>query len=292
MTQIGVSSIPGRVDGPNSLIVKPALAYTWMGMNSLNEKLTDVRIRRAIQQAINTEEVVLATFGDAVKPSFGVVPPPLLGARDKLLYPYDPEASKALLAEAGAQGLQLKIEFGTDADLLVAAQIIQAQLAAVGITLDVRQVDGSALTAQQQDTEGGSWQTIELFFSTFTTAPRPELGHRVVHLRAGRRVELPAHLLGRVGHRQLCRGGRDRRCQAHGDVHRAAGPARRNRRLRVPLPRRQRVGVPARAEGRLDARRAVGAAARDHHGLTRPGLAGATPAGPSFLFAIQQRASR
>jgi peptide/nickel transport system substrate-binding protein len=116
---------------------------------------------------------VLATFGDAVTPAFGVVPPPLLGARTKLLYPYDPEASKALLAEAGAEGLQLKLEFGTDADLLVAAQIIQAQLAAVGVTLDVRQVDGSALTAQQQDNAGGGWQTIELFFNTFTTAPDP-----------------------------------------------------------------------------------------------------------------------
>jgi peptide/nickel transport system substrate-binding protein len=173
MTQIGASAIAGRVDGPNNLVVKPALAYTWMGMNSLNEKLSDVRIRRAIQQAINTEEVVLATFGDAVKAAYGVVPPPLLGARDKLVYPYDPEASKALLAEAGAEGLQLKIEFGTDADLLVAAQIIQAQLAAVGIKLDVRQVDGSTLTAQQQDTAGESWKSIELFFCNFTTAPDP-----------------------------------------------------------------------------------------------------------------------
>lgn len=173
MTQIGVSSIPGREDGTNNLVVKPALAYTWLGMNSLNPKLTDVKVRRAIQQAINTDEVVVATFGEAVTPAYGVVPPPLLGARDKLLYPYDPEAAKALLAEAGAEGLQIKLEFGTDADLLVAAQIIQAQLAAVGITLDVRQVDGSTLTAQQQDTAGGSWQTIELFFSTFTTAPDP-----------------------------------------------------------------------------------------------------------------------
>jgi len=173
MTQIGVSSIPGREGGPNNLVVKPALAYTWLGMNTLNPKLSDVKVRRAIQQAINTEEVVVATFGEAVTPAYGVVPPPLLGARDKLLYPYDPAAAKALLAEAGAEGLQIKLEFGTDADLLVAAQIIQAQLADVGITLDVRQVDGSTLTAQQQDTAGGTWESIELFFNTFTTAPDP-----------------------------------------------------------------------------------------------------------------------
>jgi len=173
ITQINVSSIPGREGGPDILVVKPALAYTWLGMNTLNPKLEDVRVRRAIQQAINTEEVVLATFGGVVTPAFGVIPPPLLGARDRLLYPYDPDASRALLAEAGAEGLRITLEFGTDADLLVAAQIIQAQLAQVGITLDVRQVDGSTLTAQQQDTAGGTWQSIELFFNTFTTAPDP-----------------------------------------------------------------------------------------------------------------------
>jgi peptide/nickel transport system substrate-binding protein len=173
MTQIGVSSIAGREGGADNLVVKPALAYTWLGMNTLNEKLTDVRVRRAIQQAINAEEVVLATFGDAVTPAYGVVPPPLLGSRDALLYPYDPDAARALLTEAGAEGLQITLEFGTDADLLVAAQIIQAQLAEVGITLDVRQVDGQTLTAQQQDSEGESWRSIELFFNTFTTAPDP-----------------------------------------------------------------------------------------------------------------------
>lgn len=173
VTQIAISSIEKRNGGDATLTVKPALAYTWMGMNVENPKLADVRIRRAIQQAINVPDVIDGTFGGAVKPAFGVVPPPLLGARDKLVYPYDPAAAKALLKEAGAEGLTVKVEFGTDADLLVAAQVIQSQLAEVGITLDVRQVDGATLTAQQQDKAGGTWKEVELFFTTFTTAPDP-----------------------------------------------------------------------------------------------------------------------
>lgn len=174
VTQINISSIADRKKKDKDVLtVKPALAYTWMGMNIENPKLADIRVRRAIQRAINVPEVIEGTFGDAVQPAFGIIPPPLLGARDTLLYPYDPEAAKALLTEAGVKDLRIKVEFGTDADLLVAAQVMQAQLAAVGITLDVRQMDGATLTAQQQDAKGGTWKEVELFFVTFTTAPDP-----------------------------------------------------------------------------------------------------------------------
>lgn len=172
MTQINVSSIATRKQSGADLVVRPALAYTWMGMNVENPKLADQRVRRAIQQAIDTREVVQAAFGDAVTPALGVIPPPLLGARDKLLYPYNPDAARKLLADAGVSGLSVKLEFGTDADELVAAQVIQAQLAEVGITLDVRQMDGSTLVAKQQDQSGG-YKDTELFFDTFTTSPDP-----------------------------------------------------------------------------------------------------------------------
>ncbi|QQA41731.1 ABC transporter substrate-binding protein [Pelagovum pacificum] len=173
VTQIAVNSIVTRDPEADNLVVKPALAYTWLGMNVENEKLQDVRVRRAIQQAINPAEVVLATFGEAVTPAYGVVPPPLLGARESNIYGYDPEAAQALLAGAGAEGLSVTLSFGGDPDLLIAAQVIQAHLAAAGISLEIRSMDGATLTAQQQDNEGGTYKEIELFFSTFTTAPDP-----------------------------------------------------------------------------------------------------------------------
>ncbi|WP_116132275.1 ABC transporter substrate-binding protein [Tropicimonas sp. IMCC34043] len=173
VTQIAVNSIPVRNPAADKLVVKPALAYTWLGMNVENETLSDIRVRRAIQQAIDVQEVVEATFGGAVTPAFGLVPPPLLGARDADLYPFDPAATKALLAEAGAEGLTLTLSFGADPDLMIAAQVIQAQLAAVGITLQIRSMDSATLTAQQQDNAGGSYKEVELFFTTFTTAPDP-----------------------------------------------------------------------------------------------------------------------
>lgn len=169
--QIAVNSIPSRDPEQDNLVVKPALAYTWLGMNVENPKLTDVKVRRALQLAVNVEEVVDATFGGAVDRAYGIVPPPLLGTRDKTLYGYDPEKGKALLEEAGAGGLELTLIFGTNPDLLIAGQVIQAQLAQIGVKLNVRPMDTATMIAQAQDPEGH--KTIEVFFETFTTAPDP-----------------------------------------------------------------------------------------------------------------------
>ncbi|MDE8654601.1 oligopeptide/dipeptide ABC transporter ATP-binding protein [Novosphingobium album (ex Liu et al. 2023)] len=157
-----------------NLIVKPALAYTFIGMNVEHEKLRDIRVRRAIQQAIDPQRVVDATFGpDLVDRAYGLVPPSLPGSRRRLLYPYDPARAKRLLSEAGAENLELTLTFSHDVAYATAAQAIQAQLAEVGIRLRLDQGDAAAQAAQQQDTAGGSWRTVEAYMITNTTTPDP-----------------------------------------------------------------------------------------------------------------------
>ncbi len=174
VTQINISSIAERKKkDAATLTVKPALAYTWMGINVENPKFTDLRVRRAIQRAINVPEVIEATFGGAVQPAFGVIPRPCSAPATSCSIPVIRPLPRRCSRRRGVSDLKIKVEFGTDADLLVAAQVMQAQLAEVGITLDVRQMDGATLTAQQQDTKGGTWKDVEMFFITFTTAPDP-----------------------------------------------------------------------------------------------------------------------
>lgn len=169
-----IAAVKAKNDPGTTLTVRPALAYTFIGMNVENEKLKDIRVRRAIQQAIDAQVVVDGTFGEgAVTRAVGLVPSTIAGAREALKYPYDPEASKRLLAEAGASGLRVKLSFSNDVAYATAAQVIQAQLAEVGITMDIDQGDSSAQTAQHQDLQGGTWRDMEMFLITYTTAPDP-----------------------------------------------------------------------------------------------------------------------
>lgn len=172
-TQIAVNSIPAYEGTDNTLTVKPALGYAWIGMNVENPKLADLKVRRAIQHAVNVQEIVDATFGGAVDPAYGLVPPPLPGARDSVLYGYDPQKAKALLQEAGAEGLDLSLTFGTDPDIMIVAQVLQAQLAQVGINLSIRQMDSATMIAEAQDNEGGGYKNIDLIIEPFTTTPDP-----------------------------------------------------------------------------------------------------------------------
>jgi peptide/nickel transport system substrate-binding protein len=79
-----------------------AFSYTYLGFNLRDPRLSDVRVRRAIALAIDKSELVdgvLLGLGRAANGPFkpdmwaynSAVPP----------HPYDPEAAKALLAEAG-----------------------------------------------------------------------------------------------------------------------------------------------------------------------------------------------
>ncbi|WP_213993499.1 ABC transporter substrate-binding protein [Sodalis sp. dw_96] len=173
MTKINISAIPKYQQGVagTTLTVRPALAYTWLGMNVDHPLLKDVRVRRAIQQAIDVPSILDAAFGGAVKPAFGLVPPPLPGARTKNIYPYSPDAAKRLLKEAGVSKLQLRLDLSTSTDGATVAQVIQAQLAEVGIQLQINQMDSAAFVAAGQESEGTAWKDSQLRMTTFTTAP-------------------------------------------------------------------------------------------------------------------------
>lgn len=176
VTKVSLSSmeqIQAAGDAGTSLEARPALNYMWVGMNVDHPQLKDVRVRRAIQQAIDVPAVLDTAFFGQAKPAYGIIPPPILGYREKNTYAYDPEAAKKLLAEAGAEGLQIRLDTVNDTDRVTMAQVIQAQLGAIGLEIEVRPMDGAAFDAQFQESEGEGWKDSQLFIVQFSTAPDP-----------------------------------------------------------------------------------------------------------------------
>lgn len=102
--------------------------------------MKDVRVRQAVNYAINKQAIVDSLLGGNTKvsPSGQVLTPEYGGYNDKVEpYPYDPAMARRLLAESGhAHGLKIEFKFPA-ATYLFADQIVQAitaQLAQVGIT--------------------------------------------------------------------------------------------------------------------------------------------------------------
>lgn len=109
----------------------------YVGFNVQNPKLEDVRVRQAIAHVIDKELI-----GDIVNglPAVAAIPPTVAYAAEDLEdpYAYDPERARELLAEAGVTDLSLRIDVYTDPTLETIAQILQAELANIGINLEIR----------------------------------------------------------------------------------------------------------------------------------------------------------
>lgn len=101
----------------------------------------DVRVRQALSQAIDRDRLVLIYNNRAV-PATGLIPPTVLGDNADLTPIYDPDAARALLAEAGfAEGFSTTIVPTTDPTDVAVAQAIAEDWAQVGVTAAIQPLE-------------------------------------------------------------------------------------------------------------------------------------------------------
>jgi peptide/nickel transport system substrate-binding protein len=158
-TFISYSDVPSLKEAGLNLVIEPNGYSEWMYFTLNKEKsnpaLFDVRVRKAIAMAINRDGInrdlhygltkTPASFWDAL-PYYN--DPPLIP------YPFNPEAAKRLLDEAGwvdsngdgvreKDGVKLEIDHATTIreDRQDVQAVMQQQLAEVGIKLNISPVD-------------------------------------------------------------------------------------------------------------------------------------------------------
>lgn len=85
------------------LLTEPGQTVGFVGFDVTVSPFDDVRVRRALNHAVNRDQICRYLFQELAVPAKGVLPEGVLGyAPEKLPeYPYDPEEAKRLLTEAG-----------------------------------------------------------------------------------------------------------------------------------------------------------------------------------------------
>jgi len=139
-TSISTANVAALEGNSNIAIhMNPSTHYTYVKFNIDKEgPLQNKLVRQAVLHAINNEEILYGSYdnyGDLATciARVGYV----FGATDEInTYEYNPDKAKALLAEAGyADGVDIgNIMFRGDLYFATCAEIIQQNLAAVGIT--------------------------------------------------------------------------------------------------------------------------------------------------------------
>jgi peptide/nickel transport system substrate-binding protein len=113
-----------------------------LAMNNAAGPTSDVRVRRAIAMAIDHEAVLNTAWAGRGALIDTMVPPtdpwyqPLPDVT-----PYNPDAARALLAEAGTPNLSLRFRIANLPYAVAAAQVVQSQLAAVGIQTQIEPLE-------------------------------------------------------------------------------------------------------------------------------------------------------
>ena len=151
-----------------TLIEAPGTRYAWLTINMNAETLKDPRVRQAIQLAYDGQAVLDGAYDGLVARSTGVVPPGSGYARPaNLMGTRDVDKARAFLAEAGAEGLTLNLYAQTDGTSQTIAQIVQANLAEAGITVEIQPTDDAAYWALGDKTVGEGYKSIELVLMAF-----------------------------------------------------------------------------------------------------------------------------
>ena len=148
--EVDASALPMLEAIPDVVVTPvPTSGYTHLVMNMEKAPFDDVRVRQAINYAINRENVVNVIYEGEAEVNSNICAKTRYGySDDQFQYTYDPEKAKELLAEAG-------VEEGTDLGTILCAEkysnlatVLQADLKAVGLNAEIEVKEFNAYISQ------------------------------------------------------------------------------------------------------------------------------------------------
>lgn len=152
-------------------------SFNLLNLNLTRPPLNDIRVRQAIRYALNTDQIAAAFAGLAV-PMVGVIAPQFAGSVAKKdlpadrQYNHDLKKAKALLAEAGhPNGVTIPCFTSQREDYASIMLMLQEQLRAAGINLDLKIIDHATMHAENRKDRN----SMALFSSSFPPVPTQPL---------------------------------------------------------------------------------------------------------------------
>jgi len=126
-----------------NVTVAPSIIERYVSFNMQHKPFDDIRVRQAINYAINKEALAKVAFSDFAAPAEGIVPEGVLYAYKMDPWPYDPAKARELLKEAGYpngfESLLWSAYTTTTAQKTI--QFLQQQLAQVGIKVQIQALE-------------------------------------------------------------------------------------------------------------------------------------------------------
>jgi peptide/nickel transport system substrate-binding protein len=151
-TKLGVLRAPGTV-------------LQYMGFNLRDPILKDVRVRQALAYAMDRRPILQYLWRGFAQPADSILPVPSWAYTNEVeTYPYDPARARQILDDAGykpVDGIRfhLVMKTSTEESTRLVVAVLQQQLRAVGIALDIRTFEFATFYS---DVTKGAFQVYSL----------------------------------------------------------------------------------------------------------------------------------
>nr|SIP63289.1 Oligopeptide ABC transporter, periplasmic oligopeptide-binding protein OppA (TC 3.A.1.5.1) [uncultured bacterium] len=148
--EVDASALPMLEMVPDVVVSPvPTSGFSHLVMNLEKAPFDDVRVRQAINYAINRDNIVNVIYEGEAEANSNICAKTRYGySEDQFQYTYDPEKAKELLAEAG-------LADGADLGTILCAEkysnlatVLQADLAAVGLSAEIEVKEFNAFIGQ------------------------------------------------------------------------------------------------------------------------------------------------
>lgn len=144
----------------------PSIIVRYMTMNVRKKPFDDLRVRQAINYAVNKEALAKVAFAGYASPSEGVVPPGVEYAVKLGPWPYDPKKARQLLEEAGyGKGFESELWSAynhTTAQKVI--QFLQQQLAQVGIKVRIQALEAGQRVERVESVQRPEDAGVQLYY--------------------------------------------------------------------------------------------------------------------------------
>jgi dipeptide transport system substrate-binding protein len=131
-------------DNPDIAVMEQeGLNVGYLAYNTQQAPFDNPKVRKALNMAINKQAILDAVFQGAGQAAKNPIPPTMWSYNDAIQDdPYDPDAAKAMLEEAGAGGLSMKIwampvqrPYNPNARRM--AEVMQEDFSKIGVTVEI-----------------------------------------------------------------------------------------------------------------------------------------------------------
>jgi glutathione transport system substrate-binding protein len=154
------------------VVVSPSISVKYVTFNVLEKPFDQLKVREAINYAINKKALIKVAFGGYGDTMNGVVPTSVDYGVEMKPWPYDPAKAKALLKEAGypngfTSTLWSAYNDGTSVKVV---QFLQQQLAQVGIKVSLQVLESGQRVQQVQQVQSPKEAKVRMLYQGWSSS--------------------------------------------------------------------------------------------------------------------------